>query len=125
MSKLVNKVKTFFAGTSEELRREFSDKNKLYGWLSYVAEINVIAGPIFDFFSDGRLNSFYSIPLGLIAADGVFRMSRGVISALKDGSLFKPDYRDYFDTPGIIGSLRELRESRNYTIFPKVNQKHL
>jgi len=85
IKKLTQKAKTFLTGTSEELRAEFSNENATYGWLAYVAEICS----------------------GVLTIDGLFRMGKVTIGALKDGTLFKPDYSNCFDTPGIIGYIRE------------------
>ena len=90
MSTLTQKTKTFLIGTSEELKEEFSNEDAPCGWLSYVVEVCS----------------------GILTLDGLFRMGKGTFDALRAGTLFKSDYPDCFDIPGIIGYIRERKQHK-------------
>ena len=94
-SKLTKKVKTFLIGTSKELREEFSRRS----------EDKIISED-----SQGYFLYIGELLSGVLSLDGLFRMGYAVTRGLKDRTLCKPDYSNCFDTPGIIGYIRESRQ---------------
>lgn len=98
MSNLVKKVKTFFIGTTPEIKEKVG---KTLGLGLYYSEF-LAAGFFIGDALDGRFNPY----LAPFTADAVVRMGRGIAKLVKDDY----EFNKAFELPGIIGSVRELKQ---------------
>ena len=97
-------MKTFFIGTSKELKEEFSRKPR--------QEEKIIPEDSQGFFLYiGELCS------GLLTIDGLFRMGYIITKGLSDRTLFEPYTKKCFDIPGIIGYIRERKQKNSKKRF--------
>ena len=101
MPNLVEKVKTFFIGTTPELREKV---DKYLGLGLYYAEFGALVLFANEVITDCRFNPY----LAPFTADAVVRVGNNVV---KNYSRIKYKFdKSKFELPGIIGVIRELRQ---------------